>query len=94
MRMHAVILPELGLASDDPILVSHWYARQGEEVWQGDRLVELLIGAATFDVSSPASGRLVRIRVREDQRVQPGQILAHLAVDDESHGPPGDTTPP
>ncbi|GIW87643.1 MAG: hypothetical protein KatS3mg108_1967 [Isosphaeraceae bacterium] len=83
MRLRFVTLPELGIAPEEPILISHWYARKGDEVWEGDRLVEVVVGAATFDVPSPANGRLARIRVQEDERVRPGQILAHLAVDGE-----------
>lgn len=82
MRLQAVILPELGLGVDDPIIVSHWYARRGDEVWEGDRLVEVLAGAATFDVSAPASGRLAEIRRHEDAGVRPGQVLGLIAVDE------------
>jgi pyruvate/2-oxoglutarate dehydrogenase complex dihydrolipoamide acyltransferase (E2) component len=88
MPLQAVILPELGTGPDDSIVVSHWYARRGEEVWEGDRLVEVLVGAATFDVSAPASGRLAEIREREDHRVRPGQILGYLAVDPDPERPP------
>jgi pyruvate/2-oxoglutarate dehydrogenase complex dihydrolipoamide acyltransferase (E2) component len=93
MRLQAVTLPELGIAPEESILISHWYARRGDEVWEGDRLVEVLVGAATFDVPAPASGRLARIRVREDERVRPGQVLAHLAVD-AAGDPGGDDEPP
>jgi pyruvate/2-oxoglutarate dehydrogenase complex dihydrolipoamide acyltransferase (E2) component len=93
MRLRFVTLPELGIAPDEPILVSHWYARRGDEVWEGDRLVEVLAGAATFDVPSPVTGRLARIRVREDERVWPGQVLAHLAVAGDGDSP-GNREPP
>ena len=49
--------------------------RAGEEVWEGDRLVEVLVGPATFDVPAPATGRLAEIRGREDDRVAPGAVL-------------------
>ncbi len=88
MRLQAVILPELGTGADDPIVISHWYARHGEEVWEGDRLVEVLLGAATFDVSAPASGRLAEIHLRADDRVRPGQVLGLLAVEE----PAGNST--
>ena len=41
MRLAAVILPDLGTGPDEPIRVSHWFARRGERVWEGDRLVEV-----------------------------------------------------
>jgi pyruvate/2-oxoglutarate dehydrogenase complex dihydrolipoamide acyltransferase (E2) component len=92
MRLEAVILPELGTGPDVPIVVSHWYAERGDEVWEGDRLVELLVGPATFDVSAPYSGRLVEIRGEEDDFVEPGAVLGLLAVL-EQEGDGGDRDP-
>ncbi len=89
MRLEAVILPELGTGPDQPIIVSHWFASRGEEVWEGDRLVEVLVGPATFDVPAPTTGRLAEIRGREDDRVQPGSILGLLAVEDEDEDDEG-----
>ena len=86
MRLEAVTLPDLGTGPDVPIVVSHWYADMDEEVWEGDRLVELLVGPATFDVSAPASGRLAQILVQEDDRVEPGMVLGVLAVSAEEEG--------
>ena len=61
MRLAAVILPDLGTGPDVPIVVSHWFAARGDRVWEGERLVEVLVGPATFDVSSPVTGRLAEI---------------------------------
>lgn len=90
MRLEAVLLPELGTDPDEPIVISYWFASRGDEVWEGDRLVEVLVGPATFDVPAPRSGRLAEIRGREDDRVRPGSVLALLEVPDE--GP--DRAPP
>lgn len=91
MRLEAVILPHLGTGPHQPIIVSHWFAARGDEVWEGDRLVEVLVGPATFDVPSPATGRLIEIRGREDDRVEPGAILGVLAVAEPGDRPdPGD----
>ncbi len=85
MRLEAVSLPELGTDRDEPIVISHWFAAPGDEVWEGDRLVEVLVGPATFDVPSPQSGRLATIHCREDEQVRPGMVLGLLAVPDEGH---------
>ena len=86
-----MILPDLGTGPDTPIVVSYWFAARGEEVWEGDRLVEVLVGPATFDVPAPATGRLVKICVREDDQVLPGARLGHVAVlDGASDGGSGD----
>ncbi len=101
MRLEAVILPDLGTGPDVPIVVSHWFAARGDEVWEGDRLVEVLVGPATFDVPAPTSGRLAEIRGREDDRVAPGAVLGLVAAsqddgdgdgdgeDHHQHPPPG-----
>jgi pyruvate/2-oxoglutarate dehydrogenase complex dihydrolipoamide acyltransferase (E2) component len=90
MRLEAVILPDLGTGADVPIVVSHWFARRGEEVWEGERLVEVLAGPATFDVPAPSTGRLVEIRGIEDDCVVPGAVLGLVAVreDDDGAEPP------
>ncbi len=87
MRLEAVILPELGTGPDEPIVISHWFAARGDEVWEGDRLVEVLVGPATFDVPAPRTGRLAKIRGKEDDLVQPGAILGYLAVLEDGEDP-------
>jgi pyruvate/2-oxoglutarate dehydrogenase complex dihydrolipoamide acyltransferase (E2) component len=86
MRLEAVILPELGTGPDVPIVISHWFAVRGDEVWEGDRLVEVLVGPATFDVPSPSSGRLAAIHGQEDDRVTPGTVLGLVAVLEDGEG--------
>ena len=96
MRLEAVLLPELGTDPDEPIVISHWFASRGDEVWEGDRLVEVLVGPATFDVPAPRTGRLAEIRGREDDRVWPGTVLGLLAVPDDgpdAGAPPSDDAP-
>lgn len=83
MRLAAVVLPELGTGPDVPIVVSHWFAARGDRVWEGERLVEVLVGPATFDVSAPVSGRLAEIHGWEDDRVQPGAVLGLVATTDD-----------
>jgi pyruvate/2-oxoglutarate dehydrogenase complex dihydrolipoamide acyltransferase (E2) component len=90
MRLAAVILPDLGNGPAVPIVVSHWFAARGDRVWEGERLVEVLVGPATFDVSAPVSGRLVAIHGWEDDRVEPGSVLGLVATadDDPREGAP------
>jgi pyruvate/2-oxoglutarate dehydrogenase complex dihydrolipoamide acyltransferase (E2) component len=80
MRLAAVILPDLGTGPDVPIVVSHWFAARGDRVWEGERLVEVLVGPATFDVPAPVSGRLAEIHGWEDDRIEPGSVLGLVAT--------------
>jgi pyruvate/2-oxoglutarate dehydrogenase complex dihydrolipoamide acyltransferase (E2) component len=71
--MHApIILPELGASA---AVLSVWFADLGERVYEGDRLVEVLVAGATFDVASPATGRLIEQRALANDPLTPGQVL-------------------
>ncbi len=70
-----VILPELDADPAQPIRLSAWFADPGDLVYEGDRLVEVVLAGATFDVAAPATGRLLAIRVYPDEPLTPGQVL-------------------
>jgi 2-oxoglutarate dehydrogenase E2 component (dihydrolipoamide succinyltransferase) len=70
-----LVLPELGPTPGEPVVLSVWFADEGDEVLAGDQLVEVLVAGSTFEVPSPASGRLVEILAYPDDELQPGQVL-------------------
>jgi pyruvate/2-oxoglutarate dehydrogenase complex dihydrolipoamide acyltransferase (E2) component len=76
----AIILPDLGPAT---VRLSVWFAEPGELVYEGDRLVEVLLGGATFDVPAPATGRLAEKRALPNDPLVPGQVLGLVEVDGE-----------
>ena len=43
-----------------------------------DRLVELLLEGATFDISSPVNGRLAEKTARPGEHPAPGQVLGWI----------------
>src|SRR5262245_61282150 len=91
MRLAAVILPDLGTGPDVPIVVSYWFAAPGEWIREGERLVEVLAGPATFDVPAPVTGHLAEIRGREDDLVEAGCVLGLIApVEEDAPGSGGD----
>lgn len=67
-----VVMPELGMS---PAVLSVWFADLGDQVYAGDRLVEVLAAGATFDVPSPANGRLAEKLALPDDILSPGQVL-------------------
>jgi pyruvate/2-oxoglutarate dehydrogenase complex dihydrolipoamide acyltransferase (E2) component len=72
-----VRLPELGAA---PVVLSVWFADPGDLVYEGDRLVEVRAGSATFDVAAPATGRLAeRLQLANDP-LETGQVLGLVEV--------------
>ena len=72
---HELVLPDLGLEGDAAV-VSLWLVEPGSEVVEGERIVEILAGTATVDLSAPASGVLAETLVSEDEPVRTGQVLA------------------
>ena len=70
-----ILAPNLGSAD---VVVSVWYVKPGEAVFTGDRVVELLLGSATFDVAAPAPGTLIEQSALPAERVRAGQVLGFL----------------
>lgn len=70
-----VLLPELGIAGA-PLRASVWLVEEGDEVSEGDRILEILSANVTVDVPAPASGVLVEQRVAEGEVLHAGQVLA------------------
>jgi pyruvate/2-oxoglutarate dehydrogenase complex dihydrolipoamide acyltransferase (E2) component len=65
-------MPDVGAA---PIRLSLWFAGPGDPVFAGDRLVEIVVAGATFDVSAPATGRLLERHAWPRDLLEPGQVL-------------------
>lgn len=75
-----VLLPELGFPT---VRVSVWYAKPGDRVYQGDRIVEVIGDGATFDVPAPVTGELVSQNVFPRDQLHTGQVLGAVLADPE-----------
>ena len=64
---------------ETPVVASVWLVEVGADVIEGERLLEVVAGAATVDLPSPATGRLVELLVDEDDELTVGQRLAVIA---------------
>jgi len=75
--MRDLTLPSLG----EGILkatVSFWYFKEGDDVKEGEDIVELATDKATFNLASPCQGRLAKITVNEGGSVKTGDLLARI----------------
>lgn len=72
-----ILLPDLGMGHE-PILVSLWLVDEGETVVEGDRVIEVLAGNATVDVSASATGTLAEQCVQTDEQAYVGQVLGRI----------------
>jgi pyruvate/2-oxoglutarate dehydrogenase complex dihydrolipoamide acyltransferase (E2) component len=70
-----IIVPELG---DARAVFSLWYVRPGDRVFEGDRIAEVLIPGATFDVPAPATGTLAERAALPNDPVTAGQVLGTI----------------
>ncbi|VAX35690.1 hypothetical protein MNBD_PLANCTO02-1870 [hydrothermal vent metagenome] len=74
-----VIVPDL--KCDETLRVCSWLVEVGENIEQGDRLVELLTTGMTFDVAAPVSGRISSIEKSRNTFVSEGEILGWMTTD-------------
>ena len=68
-------LPNLGT---ERATLSLWYVRPGERVFEGDRVAEVLMPGATFDVAAPVNGVLVERLALPGDMVVVGQVLGEI----------------
>lgn len=71
----AIVVPELGAAE---ITFSLWLVSAGDAVYEGDRIAELLLGAATVDVLSPVDGKVREVLAQPGDRIRSGQTLGFV----------------
>jgi pyruvate dehydrogenase E2 component (dihydrolipoamide acetyltransferase) len=73
-----VALPSLGAEAGDEATVSYWIVQEGDEVNEGDDLVEMLTDKANFNVPSPANGKITKLVAQENEVVKVGGILCEI----------------
>jgi pyruvate/2-oxoglutarate dehydrogenase complex dihydrolipoamide acyltransferase (E2) component len=78
MSQVEVTVPEMGDDENkvEEATISFWYADEGEDVKEGDDLVEVVTDKADFHIPAPASGKLVERRAEEDDVVSVGDVIA------------------
>lgn len=78
-----VKLPDLGEDAAGTAQVTFWYFAAGDRVEEGQDLVEMMTDKATFNVPSPAGGRVGEIRASEGETVQVGDVLAVIEAEEK-----------
>jgi pyruvate/2-oxoglutarate dehydrogenase complex dihydrolipoamide acyltransferase (E2) component len=79
----AITLPDLGTPR---AAFSLWYVRVGDRVFEGDRVAEVLIPGATFDVQTPASGTLAEQSAFPNDALAAGQVLGWIQEESGERG--------
>ncbi len=71
----SVVMPKLGLTMEKGTIVK-WYKKEGEEITEGEPLVEILTDKVTYKLDAPASGRLSKIFFPEEVEVTVTETIA------------------
>lgn len=69
-------------SEDGDAEVVSWLAAEGDEVAEGQSVVELAYDKVELEVAAPAGGILRDVRVQEGEVVSPGDVLAVIEVSD------------
>src|SRR6185503_20781864 len=86
----SVVMPALELAQETgKVLV--WIKKEGDQVVQGEPLVEIETDKVSFELEAQADGILAGIRSQEGDVVPVGQIIAWLVAPGEQ--PPVESGP-
>ena len=71
-----VKLPPLGEDAPEEAEVSFWYVSEGEDLEEGQDMVEMVTDKAAFTVPAPAGGTMKSILAKEGEKVKVGQTMA------------------
>src|SRR5689334_25301449 len=73
-----VVMPPMGdSVSEGSVL--EWHRQEGDEVAEGETLVEISTDKVDAEVPAPAAGTVVKIHAAEGDTVSIGELLAEIA---------------
>ena len=75
-------LPDIGVETDDKIVVAFWHVEEDEEFVEGSDLIEVSTHKATFNIPASNTGKLIEILVQEGDAVSPGNVIAIIETED------------
>jgi pyruvate/2-oxoglutarate dehydrogenase complex dihydrolipoamide acyltransferase (E2) component len=70
-----ITVPELGA---NRVTFSLWHVLAGDRVTEGDRLAEVLIPGAVFDIPAPTTGTLIERPAQPGDTLATGQVLGTI----------------
>lgn len=70
------IFPEV--SSRQEAVIVQWYAALNDKVMRGDDILEVTSDKATFDISSPCDGTIIKIFKFQGETVVPGEMIAEI----------------
>ncbi len=78
-----VIMPVLGMNQDTAVLLN-WLKQEGEQVHEGEPIMEVETDKATMELDAPASGTLARVTAAAGDEVKVGSVIAVILAEGEA----------
>src|SRR5688572_15844813 len=75
-------MPALGMAQETGILIQ-WFKAEGEEVSQGEPLLEIETDKAAVEIEAPISGVLANVTAQPGDEIPVGQTIALILAPGE-----------
>lgn len=72
-----VILPKPGMGTDEGTVLK-WLKAEGDQVREGEPIVEIEFAKATQELEAPVTGRLVRILIAQGETAPVNAALAEI----------------
>jgi pyruvate/2-oxoglutarate dehydrogenase complex dihydrolipoamide acyltransferase (E2) component len=79
--MASVVMPRLGESVVEGT-IDRWLKSEGDLVTEDEPLVEIVTDKVTAEITSPFTGRLVKIRAAEGETVPIGATIAEIEAAD------------
>src|ERR671917_654666 len=80
-----VQMPQMGESVTEGTILE-WHVEEGQEVSEGDTVVEVSTDKVDAGVPAPASGTITKLLVEPDDVVKVGQPLAEMAAGEHAGG--------
>ena len=75
----AISMPEMGESVTEGTVLE-WHVEEGQQVSEGDTVIEVSTDKIDAEVPAPASGTITKLLVSPDDTVQVGQALAEMTT--------------
>ena len=77
VEVREVVMPELQGAEE--ITVGAWNKKRGDQVAEGETLMEVHTDKVNAEIPSPVSGKIEELLLEVGEPVQPGQPIARIS---------------
>ena len=80
-----IVMPEMGESVTEGTVLE-WHVSEGDQIAEGDTVVEVSTDKVDAEVPAPASGTITKILVGPDETIEVGKPLAEMTKGDGPHG--------